>query len=92
MAIDFDKVETVFEHNITEEEIQSIFYFPTTRNEFVSMINQMYDNDKDKLDSINANLYNLFRLRKNKQKALEYFNKISDCDAKWFSLANHCLI
>ena len=36
MAIDFDKVETVFEHNITEEEIRSIFYFTTTRNEFVS--------------------------------------------------------
>jgi hypothetical protein len=33
MAIDFDKVETVFEHNITKEEIISLFYFEDTTRE-----------------------------------------------------------
>lgn len=92
MTIDFDKVETVFEHNITKEEIQSIFYFPTTKEEYIASINRICSNDKEINDFVNADLYILFRLRKNKLKALEYFNKISDSEAKWFSLANHCLI
>lgn len=43
--------------------------------------------------SINAKLYALYYFsRKDKKKAMEYADRLPDCDSKWFSLMNHCLI
>lgn len=93
MAIDFDKVETVFEHNITKEEIISLFYFEdTTREKYVRLLNTVYKTDEERMFHINVCLYELYYFcRKNKKKAMEYADRLPDCDFKWFSVMNHCL-
>ena len=39
MEIDFDKVETVFEHNLTKEEIIGLFAFEDTdREDYIALL------------------------------------------------------
>ncbi|MBO7316402.1 MAG: hypothetical protein J6U44_04490 [Paludibacteraceae bacterium] len=90
MAIDFDKVETVFEHNLTKEEIISLFYFEdTTRESYIETIKR-YSTEEQMMISINCSLYYLFRARGNHKKAMEYADRLPECDAKYFSVLNHC--
>ncbi|MBR5469560.1 MAG: hypothetical protein IKU78_03745 [Paludibacteraceae bacterium] len=93
MAIDFDKVETVFEHNLTKEEHYGLFAFEDmTREKYIRLLKSMYKNDEDIMFAINALLYALYYFsRKDKKKAMEYADRLPDCDAKWFSVMNHCL-
>ena len=91
MAIDFDKVETVFEHNLTKEEIVGLFIFEdTTRDDYIETVKGMYDTEEKMLINFNSNLYLLYRWRRDIKKAMEYADRIPDCDFKWFSLLNHC--
>lgn len=91
MEIDFDKVETVFEHNLTKEEIIGLFVFEdTTRESYINTVKGMYDTEEKMLINFNSNLYLLYRSRGDIKKAMEYADRIPDCDFKWFSLLNHC--
>lgn len=91
MSIDFSKVETVFEHNLTKEEIYGLFVFgDTTREIYIDTLKKAYNTDEQIMASINSSLYMLFKERGDKEKAIEYASRIPDCDDKWFSLLNHC--
>lgn len=47
MAIDFDKVETVFEHNLTKDEIVGLFIFEdTTREDYIETVKRAYNTDE----------------------------------------------
>ena len=92
ITLDFDKVETVFEHNLTKEEIIGLFVFEDTdREDYIATLKRCYKTDEHVMIAINAKLYKLHYYRGDKKKAMEYADKIPDCDAKWFTLMNHCL-
>lgn len=92
MAIDFDKVETVFEHNITKEEIYGLFGFEDmTREDYIETVKRAYNTDEEMMMNFNTNLYMLYRDRGNKNKAMEFADRLPDCEQKWFSIMNHCL-
>lgn len=91
ITIDFDKVETVFEHNLTKEEIIGLFMFEdTTREDYIETVKRAYNTEEQMIMNFNCNLYMLYWGRGDKKKAMEYANRIPDCDFKWFSLMNHC--
>lgn len=93
MEIDFDKVETVFEHNLTKEEIIGLFAFEDTdRENYIATLKRCYNTNEQIMNAINARLYTLYYYRGDKKKAMEYADRLPDCDSKWFSLMNHCLI
>lgn len=41
--------------------------------------------------NFNTNLYMLYRDRGDKNKAMEFADRLPDCEQKWFSIMNHCL-
>lgn len=61
------KIETVFDHNITEEEWENM-YGSCTQNKYTSFIGQ---------ETAFYDIATLFYLRGNKEKATEYANKLS---------------
>ena len=65
-------METIFDHNITEDEIKSIFISNFTIEEAKEFIS---DFNKDEHTALIAKLY---ALRKDFKKAEEYINKIED--------------
>lgn len=71
-------METIFDHNITEKEIEFITGFPNTTKE----IYLSYRSDW----GIYTDLYYLYRYRKNKEKADYYYNLIPDSTDKAFSI------
>ena len=73
-------METIFDHDITEKEIEFITGFPnTTKENYLS-----YRSDW----GIFTDLYYLYRYRKNKEKADYYFNL---CDrSMYFYLFFQC--
>ena len=93
MAIDFDKVETVFEHNLTKEEHYGLFAIEDmTREKYIRLLKSLCKTDKERMFNINVCLYELYYFcRKDKKKAMEYADRLPDCDFKWFSVMNHCL-
>lgn len=92
MAIDFDKVETVFEHNLTKDEIYGLFGFEDmTRERYIQTLKRTRKTDDAILYGINSRLYYLYYWRGDKQKAMEYADKLPDCEHKWFSVLNNCL-
>lgn len=92
MAIDFDKVETVFEHNLTKDEIVGLFIFEdTTREDYIETVKRAYNTDEEMMMNFNTNLYMLYRDRGDKNKAMEFADRLPDCEQKWFSIMNHCL-
>lgn len=92
MAIDFDKIETVFEHNLTKDEIYGLFGFEdTTRNDYIEILKKTHKTDDTIMYGVNVSLYMLYMDRGNKQKAMEYADKLPDCEHKWFSVLNNCL-
>ena len=71
-------METIFDHDITEKEIEFITGFPnTTKENYLS-----YRSDW----GIFTDLYYLYRYRKNKEKADYYFNLIPDSYDKFTSI------
>lgn len=71
-------METIFDHDITEKEIEFITGFPNTTKE----IYLSYRSDW----GIFTDLYYLYRYRKNKEKAGYYFNLIPDSYDKFTSI------
>lgn len=68
------KMETILDHNITDDEIIDICG-PIKREEYTAFIGDQ--------DSAFAAIYRLYLLRKNKAQADKYLNKISDSRYKF---------
>ena len=75
-------METILDHNPTPQELRDL----------------IADENPDREGILNAGLtqvqwysliYSHYMLRKNKEKAYEYANKIPDTTDKWFGLLNH---
>ena len=82
-------METVFEHNITKEEMILLWGDDEiTRDELISFVN---DNIKDKSPQrVHYELlYRLYRIRGEYSTAREYAKKIPDDEDKIFSLCYH---
>ena len=78
ITLDFDKVETVFEHNITKAEIAGMFAYPdTTREDYIEALKYAFDNDEHIMNAINNKLSKLYYYRGDKKKAMEYADKIT---------------
>ena len=73
--------ETIFDHNVTEEEIKELCGYLPTKDHLIDTLNS---------DEHIALIYRLYSMRGNKIKAKTYFDKLPDTLEKWFSLGNHC--
>lgn len=78
---DPNKKETIFDHDVTDEEIKDLCGYLPTKQHLIDM-----------LDSTNhiALIYRLYSMRGDKRKARIYFDMLPDTLEKWFSLGNHC--
>ena len=74
-------METIFDHNITQEEVEFITGFPDTTKE-------VYLGYRDK-DGFVIDLYYLYRYRKDKKKAETYYNMIPESFDKAFSIGKY---
>ena len=75
-----EKIETIFDHNVTEEEIEILFGMTGyTEEDFIN--NSQEDNY--------AHIYCLYLIRKDEATAMKYFDLIPDSINKYFSLGNH---
>ncbi|SJM96052.1 hypothetical protein [Crenothrix polyspora] len=63
------KLETIFDHNITDVEFEEILGEPETLDEYLYSLSQ---------DSAYAHLYFLYELREDMETAKLYLNKIKD--------------
>ena len=77
------KMETIFYHGVTEKEVIALCGLKKNRQQFL-------DWGLDQEDHY-ACIYRLYLMRGDKEKAMEYFNKLPNTLNKWFSLGNHCL-
>lgn len=74
-------METIFDHNITEKEMEFITgYSDTTKEEYLSY---------RKKDGYIIDLYYLYRYRKDATKAVSYYNMIPDSFDKAFSIGKY---
>lgn len=75
-------METIFDHNVTKEEIGLLFGNPEISQEellsFGLAKNQHY-----------IGIYKLYMLRKEEDKAKEYLDKIPNTMTKRFTICNH---
>lgn len=75
-----EKIETIFDHNVTEEEIIELFGISGfTKEDFLE------DSQEDNY----AHIYCLYLIRKDEITAMKYFHLIPDSINKYFSLGNH---
>lgn len=75
-----EKIETIFDHNVTEEEIELLFGMTGyTEEHFIN------DSQEDNF----AHIYRLYLIRKEESIAMKYFDLIPDSINKYFSLGNH---
>lgn len=92
MEFDFNELETVFDYNLTEDECYGLFGFKDeTKESYIKTLKNCYNTKEEYNIAANVSLYLLFSQRGQNEKAMEYANRIPDCDAKWFSLFNCCL-
>jgi hypothetical protein len=63
-------METVFDHSPTAEELKYLFLSGQSREEYLS--------SHDDQETEYGNLYALYMIRGNREKALEYLNRIRD--------------
>lgn len=63
-------METVFDHNPTAEEMKYLFLTGQTREEYLA--------SHDDQETEYGNIYALYMIRGNREKALEYLNRIRD--------------
>ena len=76
-------METIFDHNITQSELEAIAGpLDWTREDF----------QKFSQESNYANIYRLYIYRQDLGKAKEYLKKIKSRRYKLFSLCNHDLV
>ncbi|MBR3830724.1 MAG: hypothetical protein IKJ52_05685 [Muribaculaceae bacterium] len=75
-----EKIETIFDHNVTEEEIEILFGMTGYTEEYLQ---------KKPQDRNYAHIYCLYLIRKDEMTAMKYFNLIPDSINKYFSLGNH---
>lgn len=72
-------METIFDHDVTEEEVKALTGFDLTKEEYLSV-------DDDQIGYY-IDIYYLYKIiRKDEEKAHEYFDKIPDSDHKFFSI------
>ena len=76
-----EKKETIFDHNVTPDELRDLIGFRTVDKE--NLINTLSQTQWY------AVLYSLYMLRGNKNKASFYASKIPDTADKIFGLLNH---
>lgn len=75
-----EKIETIFDHNVTEEEIELLFGMSGYTEEYLQ---------KKPQERNYAHIYCLYLIRKDEMTAMKYFNLIPDSINKYFSLGNH---
>lgn len=75
-----EKIETIFDHNVTEEEIEILFGMTGYTEEYLQ---------KKPQDRNYAHIYRLYLIRKEESIAMKYFDLIPDSINKYFSLGNH---
>lgn len=75
-------METIFDHNVTKEELKDILGFDSwTREELLSINCTQRDHY--------GVIYRLYRYRGDKEKAKEYADKIPDDDYKNYETCYH---
>lgn len=76
------KKETIFDHNVTDEEIKELCGFLVDKDEFIAEYSQNVHY---------ATIYRLLMMRGEKDKKV-YFDRLQNTLGKWFSLGNRCCI
>ena len=79
---DPSKKETIFDHNVTDEEIKDLCGYLVDKDEFIA---------EDSQNAHYATIYRLLMMRGEKEKARVYFDMLPNTLGKWFSLGNRCL-
>jgi hypothetical protein len=74
-------METIFDHNVTEEELVLLLGSVPDKEEYINGKSQ---------ESHYRTLYRLCLMRGDKAEAKKYFDKLPDTIDKYFSLGNHC--
>lgn len=74
-------MESVFDHNVTKEELEDIF----------GSSDITWEDLKDWISQVDcyADLYRLYLLRKNREMATKYLSMIPDSEWKVFELMQH---
>lgn len=75
-----EHIETIFDHNVTEEEIVKLFGIG-------GYTEDLFINDSQERNY--AHIYCLYLIRKDEETAMKYFNLLPDSINKWFSLGNY---
>ena len=78
-------METIFDHNVTDDELVYLFGDTFTKEEFIEMSEGCTQEDFD------VDLYRLFNFRHDEDKAQYYLDRIPDTTFKAFTLLNHDL-
>lgn len=72
-------METIFDHNITKEEVDKIIGFPLTKEEYMSICGSQ--------EECYTDIYYLYLLRNNVSKGKYYLDKIPNSVHKAFSIS-----
>lgn len=70
-------METIFDHNITEDELTFLFGHVVDKERYLSLTADI------DTDSANGMLYSLYTIRNDNVTALKYLNKIKDKQYKF---------
>ena len=72
-------METIFDHNVTEDEVINIVGVPTSPKQYKRIISQ---------SKAYEDIYYLYTERGNEQKAQEYLDKLPNDKHKFFQILN----
>ena len=75
-------METIFDHNVTDEEVVELLGAPTSKEQFISW-------NLTQIEHYGC-IYRLCLMRGDHVKAQEYFDIIPNTEWKFFTLGNHC--
>lgn len=75
-------METIFDHNVTKEEIESLLGYIPDKDVIIK---------KGTQDAHYMMIYRLFRMRGLLEEAKKYFKMVKNTDYKYFTLGNHCV-
>lgn len=75
-------METIFDHNVTKEELVQLLGYVPNKDEYIKGKSQ---------ESHYKTLCRLCLMRGDRQKAKKYFDELPDTIDKYFSLGNHCV-
>ena len=85
----YTDIETIFDHNVTREELYSLTGFnDTTRDEYLSIITNITQNKKEIQERAYVTLYYLYKQRGDIMKAITYAQKVPNSDWKLFTMLN----